>query len=54
MKLEIKLTNHSELRLMKKAGFYLAGVGGCFFVSGVLAAGNPVLLLIGNLLFIAG
>ena len=52
--IEIDLITHAELRLMKKVGFYLAGVGGCFFVSGVLAAGNPILLLIGNLLFIAG
>ena len=43
-----------KLRLLKKFGFYLAGVGACFFASGIIAVGNPILLLIGNLLFIAG
>ena len=43
-----------KLRLMKKVGFYLAGAGACFLVSGIVLVGNPILLLMGNLLFIAG
>ena len=43
-----------KLRLMKKFGFYLGGMGFCFLVAGVLSLGNPGLLLIGNLLILAG
>ena len=38
-----------KLRLMKKFGFYLVGVGVFFFSSGMVTAGNPILLLIGVL-----
>ena len=43
-----------KLRLMKKSGFYLGGMGFCFLVAGLLSLGNPGLLLIGNLLVLAG
>ena len=43
-----------KLRLMKKFGFYLGGIGLCFLVAGVLSLGNPGLLLIGNLFILAG
>ena len=43
-----------ELRLMKKLGFYLVGVGAFFFSTGIVSAGNPILLLIGNAFFLAG
>ena len=43
-----------KLRLMKKFGFYLVGVGVFFFSSGIVTAGNPILLLIGNAFFLAG
>ena len=43
-----------KLRLMKKFGFYLVGVGVFFFSSGVVTAGNHILLLIGNAFFLAG
>ena len=43
-----------KLRLMKKFGFYLVGVGVFFFSSGMVTAGNPILLLIGNAFFLAG
>ena len=43
-----------KLRLMKKFGFYLVGVGVFFFTIGVVSAVNPILLLIGNAFFLAG
>ena len=43
-----------KLRLMKKVGFYVAGVGAFFFITGIATLGNPILLLIGNVLFMAG
>merc|ERR1719278_44251 len=43
-----------KLRLMKKLGFYLVGVGAFFFSTGIVSAGNPILLLIGNAFFLAG
>ena len=43
-----------KLRLMKKFGFYLVGIGVFFFSTGIVSAGNPILLLIGNGFFLAG
>ena len=43
-----------KLRLMKKVGFYIAGMGAFFFIIGIATLGNPILLLIGNVLFMAG
>ena len=43
-----------KLRLMKKLGFYLVGVGAFFFSMGFVTAGNPILLLIGNAFLLAG
>ena len=43
-----------KLRLMKKFGFYLGGMGFCFLVAGVFTLGNPGLLLIGNIFILAG
>ena len=43
-----------KLRLMKKFGFYLGGMGFCFLVAGVFSLGNPGLLLIRNLFILAG
>ena len=43
-----------KLRLLKKFGFYLGGMGFCFLVAGVFTLGNPGLLLIGNVFILAG
>ena len=43
-----------KLRLMKKVGFYLTAVGASVFVTGIVAAGNPIFLLIGTIIFLSG
>ena len=43
-----------KLRLLKKVGFYWTAVGTSIFVTGILAAGNPILLLIGTVIILAG
>ena len=43
-----------KLRLLKKFGFYLGGIGFFFLLTGILSFGNPGLLLIGNLFVLSG
>ena len=43
-----------KLRLLKKLGFHLAGLGTLFFLAAVVTAGNPVLLLLANMFCVSG
>ena len=43
-----------KLRLLAKFGYYLGGVGLCFILVGSLLLFNTGLLLLGNLLILAG
>ena len=43
-----------KLRLLKKLGLQLAGLGTLFFLAAVVTAGNPVLLLLANMFCVSG
>ena len=43
-----------KLRLLAKFGYYLGGVGLCFIVAGMVLLFNTGLLILGNLLILAG
>ena len=43
-----------KLRLLKKLGLQLAGLGALFFLAAVVTAGNPVLLLLANMFWVSG
>ena len=43
-----------KLRLLAKFGYYLGSVGLCFLLAGVILLFNTGLLMIGNVLILAG